>query len=63
MQNASKQGTVRLGTNLIEIKPKYFAVCISEWLIDCLVFYAAFNDVSVISQCFLRKLPVLLVHS
>ena len=26
-------------------------------LIDCLVFYAAFNNISVISRCFLGKFP------
>ena len=29
---------------------------------DYLVFYAAFNNVSVISRRFLNKLPALLVH-
>ena len=31
-------------------------------VIDCLVFYTAFNNFSAISQDFLGKLPVLLVH-
>ena len=31
-------------------------------LYDCLVFYATFNKFSIISQRFLVKLPVLLVH-
>ena len=30
--------------------------------VDCLVFYAAFNNLPVISRRFLDKLPVQLVH-